>query len=466
MDIKIIGLIFLFITLVGTGFSGFCGQSNKRNEKTGSNLDTSKADRADKYLQQCTKLRRFFGSVLIAHRGEIIFRKGYGKANIELDVPNTPDKKYRIGSVTKPFTALAILQLKEQGQLELTDPAVKYMSDFSTHEEITIYNLLTHSSGLQDYTSFDNFQRKMKLPTTTDKIVKSIWEKPHKFSPGEQYNYCNSNYIVLGYIIENISGENYEAFLEKNIFDPLGMENSGYDSNKEIIINRAAGYRNVDGTILNAEYIDMRFPDAAGALYSTVEDLHILCQGLINHEIVREETLKNAFTAHKENYGYGWMIESLYGRKRIYHGGTINGFMAMINIFTEDDLAIITLSNLETAKIEQINRDLIAIIFEEEYEPPKEEEYIELKDEVLESLTGKYIAGDKLTIEVTRDGNHLNVKMPGQPEMKVFPKSQSEFSPKGAFFEIAFKKDDQKRVTGLIITQARQTLTAKKHSDN
>lgn len=431
-------------------------------EVSGDGIASNITGKMDEYLDAATELDRFSGSVLIARGEEVILKRGYGMADREHDVANTPKVKYRLGSVTKQFTAMAILQLYEEGKLKLTDPVTEYMPRYEDSQGITIFHLLTHSSGLAEYTAFEGVGNKTKLPTTKKEIIDSFWSKELRFSPGEKFHYCNSNYVLLGGIIEKVSGQSYEDYIEKNIFSPLGMKDSGYDHPEIVLENRAEGYVNIGGEMLNASYIDTSFPNAAGALYSTVDDLHNWYLALTSGKVVSQKLWEEASSAQIGNYGYGFMEGNLWGRRRIYHGGTVNGFKTMINIFPEPDLTVIVLSNLETAEIEQVNRVLSAIVFGEDYKIPQPEEFIEIDNEILESYLGEYAADNGYKVAVSKERNHLILGLQGQPKLEVYPLSETEFSPKGSGLVVEFELDVNGSVSGMKVTQERRGLEAEK----
>ena len=218
--------------------------------------------------------QKFMGSVLVARDGKVVLDKAYGSANLEWNVPNTPTTKFRLGSITKQFTAASILLLEERGKLKIDDPVKKYMPDApAAWDKITIFHLLTHTSGIPSFTGFPDYGSKEATPMTPEKLVALFRDKPLEFEPGEKWNYSNSGYVLLGYLIEKISGQSYQDFVQQNIFTPLGMKDSGYDSNSAIIAHRAAGYTPGSHGPMNSGFIHMSIPFSAGALYSTAEDL-------------------------------------------------------------------------------------------------------------------------------------------------------------------------------------------------
>src|ERR1700733_5463335 len=197
--------------------------------------------RMDQVAQSFVDSKAFMGSVLVARKSEILLSKGYGLANLEWNIPNSPSTKFRLGSVTKQFTAACILLLEERGKLKVEDPVKKHMPDAPpSWDKVTIYHLLTHTSGIPSFTGFPDYRSTEAAPTTPEKLVARFRDKPLEFQPGEKWNYSNSGYVLLGYLIEKVSGQKYAAFVQENIFTPLGMKDSGYDSNSAIILHRAS----------------------------------------------------------------------------------------------------------------------------------------------------------------------------------------------------------------------------------
>ena len=307
----------------------------------------------------------FSGSVLIAHGEDVLVCKGYGLANIEHGVLNTPHTKFRIGSVTKQFTSMAVIQLQERGLLSTEDFLAKYIPDYPHGDEITIHHLLTHTSGVVNFTSLSDFDEIEILNLSIEETIELFKNKPLDFQPGEKYKYSNSGYVLLGFIIEKVSNKSYADYIKENIFDPLDMKNSGYDSYSKIINNRAAGYISSKNGLVNAGYIDMSIPHGAGALYSTVEDLFRWDRALYTEKLVKNDSLKKIFTPFKNDYGYGWFISERFGRKCVQHGGGIEGFKVNISRYPDSRACIIVLSNFEHAPVSDISQDLAAILFGE-----------------------------------------------------------------------------------------------------
>lgn len=326
--------------------------------------------KVEKYLNVAVETGKFSGAILIARDGKVLMSKGYGLASRELNVPNTPQMKFRIGSLTKQFTAMAVMILQERGKLSVRDSVCKYVPDCPQGwAEITVHHLLTHTSGIQDLLSFPDFRQTMALPSPVAQTVERFKNKPLDFKPGTKFKYSNSGYVLLGYIIERVSGQSYEAYLQENIFEPLKMSNSGNDHNDLIIKNRAAGYVKRDGAIINAPYIDMSIPTGGGSLYSTVEDLFLWDQGLYTEKLVTKKSLAAMFTPYTtadwgDGAAYGWFI----GKDKSNHEymgflGGINGFAAHIMRYPKEKALVVVLSNFSFAPVTDIESDLADIVF-------------------------------------------------------------------------------------------------------
>jgi CubicO group peptidase (beta-lactamase class C family) len=295
--------------------------------------------RMEQVIQSYVDGKKFMGTVLVAQNGKILLDKGYGSANLEWNIPDSPSTKFRIGSMTKQFTAAAILLLEERGKLKTDDLIKKYMPDApAAWDKITIFNLLTHTSGIPSFTSFPDYRSTEVTPTTPEKLVERFRDKPLDFQPGEKWDYSNSGYVLLGYLLEKISGQTYKEFIQENIFKPLGMNDSGYDSNSAIIPHRASGYTPTPNGPVNAGYIDMTIPFSAGALYSTTDDLLRWEQGLFGGKVLSAASLKKMTTPFKNDYAFGLGVRSDKGHTVIEHGGGIEGFNTQMSYFLKTSL--------------------------------------------------------------------------------------------------------------------------------
>lgn len=339
-----------------------------------------KVSQIETLIQAYNDLGQFNGSVLVAKSGKVIYKKGFGLANREWNIPNKPNTKFRLGSITKQFTSMLVLQLVVQGKIDLQGKLSNYLPYYrkDTGSEVTIHHLLTHSSGIPSYTSIPNFFEEISRdPYPVEEFVKKYCSGDLQFEPGARYVYNNSGYFILGAIIEEITGETYEEILQKNIFSPLGMKNSGYDRHGPVIPNRATGYSNAFEGYMNAPYLDMSLPYAAGSLYSTVEDLYIWDKALYTDKLLSDEMKEIMFTPHIANYGYGWGIrqKSLPDSKEkltsIAHGGGINGFNTLIERLVDEKHLIVLLNNTPGANLGQMSDAIIRILYDKPYDLPK-----------------------------------------------------------------------------------------------
>ena len=345
----------------------------------------NKVDKLDKLISAYADYGKFNGSVLVAEKGKVIYKKGFGFADIEWNIPNQPDTKHRLGSITKQFTSMLIMQLVEQGKLKLDVPISTYLPDYpkKNGDVITIHHLLTHSSGTPNMTSFPNFFKNISHNSYTPvQLVNLFADSTLQFKPGERFDYSNSGYILLGYIIEKVTGKSYEQVLQENIFTPLKMNNTGYDHHKTLLKNRASGYEKNGRGYVNANFIDMSVPYAAGSLYSTVEDLYLWDQALYGNQLLRKENMELLFTRHIPSggsyyYGYGWgMGEIPLGNtaeriETIGHSGGINGFNTQLTRIPSDKSFIVLLNNTGGAPLDQMINAIAAILYDKSYDLPK-----------------------------------------------------------------------------------------------
>jgi len=335
----------------------------------------------DGLLKQYYDYGQFNGSILVAEKGKIIYEKGFGMANMEWAIPNQPDTKFRIASVTKQFTAALILQLVEEGKIKLDGKISDYLTDYrkDTGGKVSIHQLLNHTSGIPDYTHRPDFSAQIsRNPYSVADFIKKFASGDLEFEPGSKFSYSNSGYSVLGAIIEKVTGKSYEAVLTERIFKPLGMTNSGYDNHSPLVQKRASGYQKTPDGFVNAAYLDMSIPYAAGSIYSTVEDLFKWDQSLQEDKILSADSKKLMFTPGLGNYGYGIRItDQPTGKtgqkiKIIGHGGAINGFNSLITRAVEKRQTVIILDNTNLGQFHQkITNSIISILNGQPIEPPK-----------------------------------------------------------------------------------------------
>jgi len=337
-------------------------------------IDTNQVfEREDAYVAQETLTDHFRGAVLVGIDGKVVFEKAYGPADQEWDVPNTPKTKFRIASLTKQFTAACILMLQERRLLHVQDPISKHMTGLpAPWKQVTVHQLLTHTSGVPnpDYAS-KQYAKVQRIGATPQQLVALVGNQRLDFVPGTRWNYSNTGYILLGMLIEKISGHSYAEFLKSNIFEPLGMQSSGYDRATEILEGRASGYEIKDGHLANADFIDMSTPFSAGGIYSTVEDMYQWNEALaVPGKLLSANSLKQMFTEYSEathqgqHYGYGVVISrQKFGKLLYYHGGGVEGFSSSVQRYPEERLCIIVLSNLATFRPWDLGDHIAADIF-------------------------------------------------------------------------------------------------------
>lgn len=398
--------------------------------------------KVDELVGAYMKQNRFMGSVLAAKGGRILLAKGYGYANLEHEVPNSPQTKFRLGSITKQFTAALILKLEEQGKLSTADLVSKYYPEApEAWKSLTIHHLVTHTSGIPNYTALPDYGPKMRDKVKLADMIARFRDKPLEFEPGTKFKYSNSGYFLLGYIIERASGESYESFLKKTIFDPLDMQASGYDWDTTILKHRAAGYEmGPDRKPRNAAYLDMGQPYAAGSLYSTVEDLYRWDRALYTEKLLAKKTLEKMFTPERDNYAYGFIVDKQFNRRRISHGGGINGFTTQIARYPDDDVCVVVLNNMGGPATGAIARDVAAIVLGEKYSLPQERQEVTLAPAVLDKYVGAYKAGP-FDLTVKRDGDKMSITVGGQGTVPLFAEAPGKFFVKVTDAQFVFNED-------------------------
>jgi CubicO group peptidase (beta-lactamase class C family) len=340
---------------------------------------TKVARQLDEYMRTQADRNHFTGTVLVAQNGNLLLAQGYGYADAEWKSPNTLQTKFRVGSLTKQFTATAIMQLRERGLLNLQDSICKYLQPcVEAWKPVTVHHLLSHTSGIAGYGEMADPQTRTIPPWTADQIATQFRDTPLDFAPGTRWQYSDWGYCLLGWVIEKVTGKPYAQVLREQIFEPLGMHDTGYDRAETVLEQRAAGYRLVDGKLENAEYINMAGPYAAGALYSTAEDLYKWDQALYGDAILPRSALELMWTEVTSNYGYGWMVSTpasqskppwaLPKRFQVVHPGSINGFTSEILRFPNEHVTVIVLANVEDAHV--VGPDLAAMTLGDPFRLP------------------------------------------------------------------------------------------------
>jgi len=422
--------------------------------------------RMDQIVQSYVDKHQFMGTVLVARDGQVLLSKGYGFANLEWEIPNTPNTKFRLGSVTKQFTSASILLLEERGKLSTSDPVKKHLPDApAAWDRITIAHLLSHTAGLPNFTAFSDYGKLEPFATTPVELVARFRDKPLDFQPGEKWSYSNSGYVLLSYLIEKISGEKYEKFVRDNLFTPLGMKDSGYDSNSAVIARRASGYVPSSNGFQNAGFIHMSIPQGAGALYSTTEDLLKWEQGLFGGKVLKAASLEKMTTPMKNNYAFGLMVDTAGGRKVIDHGGGIEGFNTELEYYPEDKVTVVVLGNVNGAAPGDIARKLASVTHGEAVKLTGERQEIALDPKLLSRCVGAYEVAPKVILKISLEGNQLSSKLGNQPTIPIYPESETLFFLKVVDAQLEFPDAAKGTATQVILHQGGRRLTGMRVAD-
>jgi CubicO group peptidase (beta-lactamase class C family) len=419
--------------------------------------------RMQQVIRSFVASRQFMGSVLVASGSNKLLDQGYGYADLEWKVPDSPKTKFRLGSITKQFTAASILLLQERGKLNVHDPVKKYVADAAAAwDRITIFNLLTHTSGIPDFTSFPNYASLELFPTTPTQLVAWFRNKPLDFQPGEKERYSNSGYVLLGYLIEKISGESYARFVQDNIFKPLGMDDSGYDSNSAIILDRASGYVPGPNGPANAGYINMTVPFSAGGLYSTTGDLWRWEQALFGGKLLAPASLKEMTTPFKNDYAFGLVVHRVNGHEVIEHGGGIEGFNTALAYYPDDKVTVVVLANLNGSAPQEIAEDLGTLANGGKVVLTSERKVVHVDPKLFDRYVGSYQLKPNFSITITRQGDHLYSQATGQAKFEIFPESEKEYFYKVVDAQITFVTGSHGRATELVLQQGGRDMHAKR----
>ena len=394
----------------------------------------------------------FSGVVLVAKKGEIIFRRAFGLANREWAIPNTPETRFRIGSITKQFTAAAILCLTERGKLSVHDWLGQHLPDVpDSWHDVTIHQLLTHTSGIPSYTNLPDFLSRISLEERTPREIMELTSgQALEFPPGERFCYSNTGYVLLGSVVERISGQTYATFLKDEFFQPLGMVDSGYDHTSKIVERRADGYTCIGGKWRHARFIAMSLPYAAGGLYSTADDLYRWSQALMKGDVIGPASLQEMLHDHGQGYGYGWFVGSVDGRRFVHHGGAINGFLGTLDLHPDDDLTVIVLANLQASDVSMITERLAQASLGL-YQPRHE---ITLGASKLDEYVGVFRLGHRCFLEISLDKNEiLCAHLTGHQRLTLACSEPGAFFSRTRDIEIAFSREAGGKVSAVTLRE-------------
>ena len=411
-------------------------------------------DRMEQVVRASVDAEEFSGSVLVARDGEILLDRGYGFANREWNIPNDGDTKFRLGSVTKQFTAVAIMILHERGLVDLDAPVKTYLTDApAAWDGVTVRHLLAHTSGVPSFTDFDDYDSSKTLPATMDSLIARFRDRPLDFQPGAGWRYSNSGYILLTAILEKASGQSYADFVAGTLFQPLGMSDSGYDSHAAILPRRASGYAPTARGLVNADYVDMSIPQGAGALYSTTRDLLKWEQGLFGGRLLRPESLTLLTTPVRNRYAFGLIVTDAGGNRTVSHSGGIEGFNTHMAYDPDRRMTVIVLGNLNGPGPDQVAGSLMALARGETVTLPSERRVITLAPEALSALEGVYELSPTFALTISVVDGKLMAQATGQSAFELHAESDSRFFLTVVDAHITFTRDAAGAVDGLILHQ-------------
>jgi CubicO group peptidase (beta-lactamase class C family) len=400
----------------------------------------------------------FMGTVLVAEGDQILLDQGYGMADLEWNIPNAPDVKFRLGSLTKQFTATLVLLLQQAGKLHIEDPVGKYLPDApKSWEKITLANLLGRTSGIPNFTSDKDFGTWGMSKHTTAEEIAFFRDKPLDFEPGSKFTYSNSNYEVLGAVIEKVSGEKYGDLLRKRIFDPVGMHDTGLDTDELILPKRAQGYSPGKDGLVHARSESMTVPWAAGSIYSTTGDLLRWERALFGGKVLNDASLAAMTTAGKGDYGLGVGVVQQSGVKVIQHGGGIEGFNTQLAYVPDRKITVIVLSNVNGAAPGAMGGQLLDVAMGKPVILASERKPVPITKEELQKFTGVYDLAPTFALTVAVSGDSLTVQGSNQPALPAMYQGAEGGHPR--FFipqvnaEIEFLPDSTGAISSLVLHQ-------------
>ena len=419
-------------------------------------------DKLDEYMTANARIGKFNGVVLVAKDGKILLQKGYGWRDVSKHVAHDEHSIFQIGSITKQFTATVILYLQEKGKLNVQDKLSKFLPDFPNGDSISIAQLLSHTSGVYNYTRDGKFMNSEAIKSIAlDSLIRVFKNKPLDFKPGTRFSYSNSGYILLGAVIQKVSGKPYEQMVREVIFRPAQMQHSGFDFKALKDIDKSTGYFAMTADTIPAKMVDSSVSFAAGAIYSTAKDLYMWNRSLFTERIVKQSSLKQAFTPVRDKYGFGWVMDTIKGKFVIMHNGGIFGFTSDMLRVPADSACIILLSN-KPENLGPITRTIFNILYNEPYEIPHEKVTIKLPDTLLQQYVGEYEMTSNFTIVITLENGALKAQATNQPKLDIFAEKENVFFLKVVEAQLEFLRGTDGKVDRVVLNQNGIKQTAKK----
>ena len=422
------------------------------------------SSKLDTLVSAYEKTHKFNGSALVARQGTILLNKGYGLRDASTGARNNENSIFQIGSVTKQFTATVIQKLQEEKKLSVQDKVSKFFPDYPKGDSITIEHLLTHTSGIFSYTSDRVFMStEVSKPQTREQMMALFKDKPLQFAPGTNWQYSNSAYSLLGYIIEVVTKKPYEQVVREYIFKPVQMTHSGFDFAHLKKPERATGYFVLnDVDTVKSPIVDSSVAYSAGAIYSTTGDLLRWHKALQNYAILPKPLQEKAYTPIRNNYGYGWIIDSIEGKRKVSHGGGIHGFTSNFARIPEDDIVVILLSNNSSPALQEMTNKIFQALYNRSYDLPMEHKAISLSEEKLKEYVGEYEITPELHLKLSVKDGQLLAEPTGQASATVYAEKEDYFFVKKPDVQLQFTRNDKKEVTGFTLFQNGTTRTCKK----
>lgn len=422
----------------------------------------------EKYMKAQEAVHEFSGAVLIAKKGKIIYKQAFGQANREWKIFNTVDTRFPIASLTKQFTAAAILQLAEQGKLQTEDKISKYFPGFPKGDSITIHMLLNHTSGIQNILQdpfFTEINVNTRIEALNDTTLVNIFRnKPFDFSPGTWWRYSNSGYFLLGYIIEKLSGLTYRNYVYKNILQKAGMKNSDLFRYDSIILNRAYGYNRTPKGWTNSRIININLSFSAGGLYSTVEDLFAWSEALNAGKIINAASLAKMNRPNREDRGagYGVFIDKFHNRNAIFHSGALLGFSSFLIRYPVEEICIIILANRET-NLDFLHKGLAGILFDKEVLPAYKRSAVKIDTTLLKKYVGEF-QGPELPfpLNLVEKNNRLYLRL--HRDIELLPESPTKFfvNEPEVELQVEFNLNSEKEVSKAYLIEGGVKMEAKR----
>jgi CubicO group peptidase (beta-lactamase class C family) len=424
--------------------------------------------RLDQVANSYTAGNAFMGTVLVVDGDRVLLDKGYGMADLEWGNPNVPDAKFRLGSLTKQFTATLVLLMQQDGKLKISDPVSTYLPDSpKAWEKITLAQLLGHTSGIPSFTELKEFPVWSMSPHTSAEEIALVSDKPLQFEPGSSFHYSNSNYEVLGAVIEKVSGKKYGDLLRERIFDPLGMKDSGLDTDQLILPKRAQGYMPGAAGLVLARSESMTVPWAAGSIYSTTGDLLKWQRGLFGGKVLSADSLKAMTTPGKGGYALGVMIAKKAGLDVVEHGGGIEGFNTNLMYVPDKRIAVIVLSNVNGSAPPVMSDQLLDVLLGLPVTLASERKAVAISKEDLAKFVGVFDLAPTFSLTIAIAGDGLTAQGSGQPALPLIYSGVKDSHPR--FFsqqvnaEIEFIPAAGGAIPSLVLHHGGQDMPGKRH---